>query len=166
MTVNIGDKTRAAVCPQTQTLLICCVWSWPQKEPPLLSRFSPPSPPPHRHRHLCTPPAGTHLHPLPLLPPVSLRSLFAPEVPQTARGVQKHNPTPSKGQISHSACLWALGTKAAEFTSIKRALAFVPGNGGVQGGWGGHLERALHQTSPSWSALSGAAKRLARQPFD
>lgn len=68
MTVNIGDKTRAAACPQTQTLLICCVWSWPQKEPLLLSRFSPPPPPPPVHstrRDAPTPAPPFAFHSLP-----------------------------------------------------------------------------------------------------
>lgn len=46
--------------------------------------------------------------------------------PEMARGVWKRSLTLSKGQISHSACLKALGTKATEFPSIKAALAFVP----------------------------------------
>lgn len=45
--------------------------------------------------------------------------------PKMAAGDGKRNLTLSKGQISHSACLKALGTKAREFTSIKPALAFV-----------------------------------------
>ncbi|CAK6951272.1 unnamed protein product, partial [Scomber scombrus] len=75
--------------------------------------------------------------PRPLTPSPSppIRSLtLCPELPETARGVQKHNLTLSKGQISHSACLWALGTKATEFTSFNWALAFVLGNGGLGSG--------------------------------
>lgn len=45
--------------------------------------------------------------------------------PLTATGDGERTLTLSKGQISHSACLKALGTKAGEFTSIKPALAFV-----------------------------------------
>ncbi len=79
-------------------------------------------------------------------------SLFAVPLAETVRGF-KHNLTSSKGQFSHSAWPRALGTKAPQFTSFNWALAFVPAE---RGAWSGG-----HQTSPSWSARSGAAKRLA-----
>lgn len=102
------------------------------------------------------PPPPRYLTPTPLT--LTRSVTLCPKLPKTARGVQKHNLTLGKGQISHSACLWALGTKATEFTSIKRSWLLS---------WGMEdSEWALHQTSPSWSALSGAAKRLAWRLFD
>lgn len=56
-------------------------------------------------------------------PPFRLALVYSP---LTATGDGKRTLTLGKGQISHSACLKALGTKAGEFTSIKRAFAFVP----------------------------------------
>lgn len=89
-------------------------------------------------------------------PPFRLPLVYSP---LTATGDGKRTLTLGKGQISHSACLKALGTKAGEFTSIKPALAFVLAEKEDP-------EWALQQTSPSWGALSGAAKRLSRRPFE
>lgn len=89
-------------------------------------------------------------------PSPPIRSLtLCPELPETARGVQKHNLTLGKGQISHSACLWALGTKATEFTSINWALAFVLGNGGL--GVGPSPDQPLLECTVRGSQTSGPA---------
>lgn len=76
-----------------------------------------------------------------------------PELPGTVRGVQKHHLTFGKGQISHSACLWALGTKATEFTSFNCASAFVLGNGGL--GVGPATDQPLLECTVRGSQTSG-----------
>lgn len=93
--------------------------------------------------------------PTPALLPFKRSVTLCPELPKTARGVQKHNLTLSKGQISHSACLWALGTKATEFTSINWALAFVLGNGGL--GVGPSPDQPLLERTVRGSQTSGLA---------
>lgn len=62
-----------------------------------------------------------------------VHSVCAVPLVERARGF-KHNLTPSKGQFSHSAWPWALGTKAPQFTSFNWALAFVPAE---RGAWSG-----------------------------
>lgn len=92
-----------------------------------------------------------------LSPPIRSVTL-CPELPQTARGVQKHNLTLGKGQISHSACLWAFGTKATEFTSFNWALAFVRESGEL--GVGPALDQPLLECTVRGSQTSGW------RPFD
>ncbi|CAB1446147.1 unnamed protein product [Pleuronectes platessa] len=112
----------------------------------------PPFPP---RPHLYTRPVRSDLHPTPTITH-SIRSLtLCPELPETARGVQKHNLTLGKGQISYSACLWALGTKATEFTSFNWALAFVLGNGGL--GVGPAPDQPLLECTVRGSQTSGPA---------
>lgn len=112
-------------------------------------------PPVHSTSHDRLTPLSTprQLAPTPSPP---IRSLtLCPELPETARGVQKHNLTLGKGQISHSACLWALGTKATEFTSFNWALAFVLGNGGL--GVGPAPDQPLLECTVRGSQTSGPA---------
>lgn len=91
----------------TQTALICCVKTRRCRKGG--GHAAPPAhPPPVRPSHR--------------RPPFRLALVCSP---LTATGDGKRALTLSKGQISHSACLKALGTKAGEFTSIKPALAFV-----------------------------------------
>lgn len=74
------------------------------------------------------PHAAPPAHPPPVRPRTGARPFFRLALvysPLTATGDGKRTLTLGKGQISHSACLKALGTKAGEFTSIKPALAFV-----------------------------------------
>lgn len=104
------------------------------------------------------PHAGSHP-----LQPIRSVTFLPPELPETARGVQKHNLTFGKGQISHSACLWALGTKAAEFTSFNWAIAFVLGNGGL--GVGPAPDQPLLERTVRGSQTSGPSGPLTDVPL-
>lgn len=100
-------------------------------------------------------PTPTHIH--------SISShLLTHSLPWTARDSKRGSKTQSDSRQRSD---FSLGMSLGFGHKSHWIHIFQLGPGFCPGKWKTR-EWALQQTSPSWSALSGAAKRLARRPFD